>query len=68
MRILQPPFGFTLTKEIDADNESDVLRLCLSLVDDTEAHNIIMRDTHEERLINLISNGFEIEECQNLNC
>jgi len=61
MRILLPPFGYIFEGEVNADNEQDVLDVCLSLSDDPQFKEVVKNDTHKGRLKNLKAMGFRIE-------
>ena len=52
------PMGYTM-KDVDGDDEAEVLALCLSLSDDEEYHKAVLASTHDERCQNLIGMGFE---------
>lgn len=60
MRKLEAPYGFSMTKEIDADDEKAVLEFTETLSDDPEFKEKVRTSTHEERLEQLKKNGFEI--------
>lgn len=65
MRKLYPPYGHQLSTEegyVEADNEEDVLKVCLGISDNKNFIEGVRKETHEGRLKNLIHNGYRIIE------
>jgi len=65
MKKIYPPYGYKISTEkgyVDADNEKEVLKLCLGLSKNKKFLEGVRKATHEERLKNLTRNGFEIRE------